>query len=171
MECFQVLPVYIWFFLKAGERLNYLSQTFLRNVIIYFDLNGNLLLRLLRPGFHACLLSRPYLPNKVFLYSWLLHNSGKKNRLHLQVYPASHWKKNGNIKITLCKFMGFPDSSVGKDSACNAGDPGSISGSGRSTGEGIGYPLHMPRLFVLSSLVMQSLVWLLILFYKNQKTT
>ena len=54
--------------------------------------------------------------------------------------------------------MGFPDSSVGKDSACNAGDPGSISGSGRSTGEGIGYPLHMPGLFVLSSLVMQSIV-------------
>jgi len=37
--------------------------------------------------------------------------------------------------------MGFPDSSVGKESACNAGDPALISGSGRSTGEGIGYPL------------------------------
>ena len=35
--------------------------------------------------------------------------------------------------------MGFPDSSVGKESACNAGDPGSLPGSGRSTGEGIGY--------------------------------
>ena len=35
-----------------------------------------------------------------------------------------------------------PDSSVGKGSTCNAGDPGSISGSGRSTGEGIGYPLQ-----------------------------
>ena len=32
--------------------------------------------------------------------------------------------------------MGFPDSSVGKESACNAGDPGLIPGSGRSTGEG-----------------------------------
>ena len=32
------------------------------------------------------------------------------------------------------------DSSVGKESACNAGDPSSISGSGRSAGEGIGYP-------------------------------
>ena len=32
--------------------------------------------------------------------------------------------------------MGFPTSSVCKESACNAGDPGSISGSGRSTGEG-----------------------------------
>ena len=35
--------------------------------------------------------------------------------------------------------MGFPDSSVGKES-CNAGDPGSIPGSGRSPAEGIGYP-------------------------------
>ena len=38
--------------------------------------------------------------------------------------------------------MGFPDSSVGKESACNAGDPGSIPGSGRSSGEGIGYSLQ-----------------------------
>ena len=36
----------------------------------------------------------------------------------------------------------FPDSSVGKESACNAGDPGSIPGSGRSPGEGKGYPLQ-----------------------------
>ena len=33
-------------------------------------------------------------------------------------------------------FLGFPDGSAGKESACNAGDPGSIPGSGRSTGEG-----------------------------------
>ena len=38
--------------------------------------------------------------------------------------------------------MGFPDSSVGKESACNARDPGSIPGSGRSPGEGNGYPLQ-----------------------------
>ena len=36
--------------------------------------------------------------------------------------------------------MGIPDSSLGKVSTCNTGDPSSISGSGRSTGEGIGYP-------------------------------
>ena len=35
----------------------------------------------------------------------------------------------------------FPDNSVGKESACSAGDPGSSPGSGRSPGEGIGYPL------------------------------
>ena len=38
--------------------------------------------------------------------------------------------------------MGFPGSSAGKESACNAGDPGLIPGSGRSAGEGIGYPLQ-----------------------------
>ena len=37
---------------------------------------------------------------------------------------------------------GFPDSSVGKESTCNAGDPGSIPGSGRSLEEGKGYPLQ-----------------------------
>ena len=39
-------------------------------------------------------------------------------------------------------FHAFPGSSVGKESACNAGDPGSIPGLGRSVGEGIGYPLQ-----------------------------
>ena len=39
-------------------------------------------------------------------------------------------------------FQGFPDSSIGKESACNAGDPGLIPGSGRSAREGIGYPLQ-----------------------------
>ena len=37
---------------------------------------------------------------------------------------------------------GFPDSSVGKESTCNAGDPRSIPGSGRFSGEGISYPLQ-----------------------------
>ena len=39
-----------------------------------------------------------------------------------------------------CDVGSFPHSSVGKESACNAGDPGSIPGLGRSAGEGIGYP-------------------------------
>ena len=38
--------------------------------------------------------------------------------------------------------MRFPDSSAGKEFACNAADPSSIPGSGRSAGEGIGYPLQ-----------------------------
>ena len=38
--------------------------------------------------------------------------------------------------------MGFPDGSDSKESACNAGDLGSIPGLGRSPGEGSGYPLQ-----------------------------
>ena len=38
--------------------------------------------------------------------------------------------------------MGFPGGSDRKESACNVGDLGSIPGSGRSAGEGIGYPLQ-----------------------------
>ena len=38
--------------------------------------------------------------------------------------------------------MGFPCGSAGKESACNAGDLGSIPGLGRSLGEGKGYPLQ-----------------------------
>ena len=49
--------------------------------------------------------------------------------------------------------MGFPDSSVGKESACNAGDPGSIPGSGRATGEGIGYPLQYSWAFLVTQLI------------------
>ena len=39
-------------------------------------------------------------------------------------------------------IYGFPDSSVGKESNCNVGDPSLIPGMGRSTGEGIRYPLQ-----------------------------
>ena len=39
-------------------------------------------------------------------------------------------------------MLGFPCGSAAKESACNAGDLGSIPGLGRSPGEGIGYPLQ-----------------------------
>ena len=39
-------------------------------------------------------------------------------------------------------YMGFPGNSAGKESACNAEEPGSIPGMGRSPGEGIGHPLQ-----------------------------
>ena len=48
-------------------------------------------------------------------------------------------------------YQGFPDSSTGKESTCNAGDPSSIPGLGRSAGEGISYPLQ----YSLASLVAQ----------------
>jgi len=49
--------------------------------------------------------------------------------------------------------MGFPDSSVDKESACNAGDPGLIPGSGTSAGEGIGYTLQYFGVSLLAQLV------------------
>ena len=43
-------------------------------------------------------------------------------------------------------YQGFPGSSVGKESTCNAGDPSSPPGLGRSAGERIGYPLQYSAL-------------------------
>ena len=47
-----------------------------------------------------------------------------------------------NLTVITMSFWGFPPSSVGKESVCNAGDMGSIPGSGRSPGEGNGNPLQ-----------------------------
>ena len=58
--------------------------------------------------------------------------------------------------LILVGFSGaqsFPDSSVGKESTCNAGDPGSIPRSGRSTGEGTGYPLQYSWASLVAQLV------------------
>ena len=67
-------------------------------------------------------------------------------------------KRQGNIDNTQVYLsvywaQGFPDSSVGKEPACNAGDPGSIPGLGRSTGEGIGYPLQYSWASLVAQLV------------------
>ena len=50
-------------------------------------------------------------------------------------------------------FKGFPDSSIGKESACNAGDTGLIPGLRRSSGEGIGYPLQCTWASLVAQLV------------------
>ena len=49
--------------------------------------------------------------------------------------------------------MGFPNSSVSKESTYNARDPSLIPGSGRSPGEGIGYPLHYSWVSLVAQLV------------------
>ena len=54
---------------------------------------------------------------------------------------------------TYCIQMGFPGSSPGKESVCNAGDPGSIPRSGRSPGEGIDYPLQYSWASLMAQLV------------------
>ena len=51
------------------------------------------------------------------------------------------------------ELLAFPDSSVGKESACNAGDSSLIPGSGRFPGEGIGYPLQYSWASLMTQLV------------------
>ena len=53
-------------------------------------------------------------------------------------------------------WMRFPGSSAGKESVCNAEDPSSIPGSGRSTGEGIDYPLQYSWACLVVQLVLSS---------------
>ena len=50
-------------------------------------------------------------------------------------------------------FKGFPGSSAGKESTCNAEDPGSIPGSGISAGEGTGYPVQYSWVSLVVQLV------------------
>ena len=59
---------------------------------------------------------------------------------HLQIHIRAMLQSVRSINA------GFPDSSAGKESSCNAGDLGSIPGLGRSPGEGKGYPLQYPGL-------------------------
>ena len=73
-------------------------------------------------------------------YAWGRRESGTTERLHF-------------LSFTYITMRGFPDSSVGKQSACNAGDPGLIPGSGRSTGEGIGCPLQYSWASLVAQLV------------------
>ena len=53
------------------------------------------------------------------------------------------------IVTSVYVFVGFPS----KESTCNAGDPGLIPGSGRSPGEGIGYPLQYSWASLVAQLV------------------
>ena len=73
------------------------------------------------------------------------------------------------IFIYIYIYIGLPDGSDGKESACNAGDTSLSPGSGRSPGEGIGYPLQyswaslvtqmVKNLFTIWETWVQSLGW------------
>ena len=60
-----------------------------------------------------------------------------KTRKQFKCPLTDEWEKKDVRDIYI--FMGFSGSSAGEESTCNAGDPGSIPGSGRSPGAGIGY--------------------------------
>ena len=61
-------------------------------------------------------------------------------RPHLDSWVGKiRWRRD---RLPTPVFFGFPCGSAGKDSTCNAGDLGLITGMGRSPGEGKGYPLQ-----------------------------
>ena len=66
-------------------------------------------------------------------------------------FPVHHQLMKLLFKSKYKSHLGFPDSSVGKESVYNAGDPSWIPGSGKSTGDEIGYPLQ----YSWASLVVQ----------------
>ena len=69
-----------------------------------------------------------------------LQYSGLENSMDCIVHRvAKSWTRMSDFHVP---FSGSPDSSGGKEFTCKAGDPGLIPGSGRSAGEGIGYPLQ-----------------------------
>ena len=62
----------------------------------------------------------------------------------LGTLSMEYWVLSSGSSGIICFYrnvLGFPHSSVGKESTCSAEDLGLISGLGRSPGEGIGYPL------------------------------
>ena len=70
----------------------------------------------------------------------------------LLIYKLSRIWGNSHFPILL-EGKQIPDSSVGKESACNAGDPGLNPGLGRSLGEGIGYSLQYSWASLVAQLI------------------
>ena len=91
-----------------------------------------------------------FLGSKQRCHNWLLHF----HQLQIQRYELKKNKVDSVFQIYLVLSIyghllyyttstsDFPDSSDGKESACHVGDPSSIPGLGKSTREGIGYPLQ-----------------------------
>ena len=96
----------------------------------------------------------------------LLDNKKQRKAIH----GLKSWLCASFVTIWQVLICGsFPHSSVGKESACNAGYPGLTPGLGRSGGEGIGYPLQYSWASLVAQLVknlptmqetwVQSLAW------------
>ena len=78
--------------------------------------------------------------NEGFLGSQLVKNPPTMQETQFDSWARKFpWKRD---RLPTPVFLGFPGGSDGKESACNAGDLGSIPGLGRSPGEGKGYPLQ-----------------------------
>ena len=92
-------------------------------------------------------------------WHWLLWRELENKQTHTRC----NWDK-----LQLC--LGFPGSSAGKESACNARDPSSILGLGRSPREGIGYPLQYSWPSLVAQMVKNLLVmWEIWVWYLGQE--
>ena len=119
-------------------------------------------------------------PSALYKLHWLSCLSfsktpSKKHPENLTNYLGTVAQGSWYIKLTITQFslflpsfffsspiifMSFPDSSVGKESTCNARDPSLIPRSGRSAGEGIGYPLQYSWVSLMVQLVKNSpVIW------------
>jgi len=81
----------------------------------------------------------------IFLYSGVLWSHFKTDILKLILRKSElsfSYSFCLTFKLNCVAYKGVPGSSAGKESPCNAGDPGVIPGSGRSAGEGNSYPLQ-----------------------------
>ena len=85
------------------------------------------------PDFLPCYWQNESFPNELY-------------RVTATLRSVSHRHTHHTHKICSHLFPGFPFSSVGKGSACSAGDLGLIPGLGRAPGEGNGNPLQYPCL-------------------------
>ena len=83
--------------------------------------------------------SLPHTPHHHPLQAWRLKYPLIKRQKKWGLFNFERQRPNWQMYT---KEQGFPRSSAGKESACKAGDPGSILGSGRSPGEGKGYQLQ-----------------------------
>ena len=108
----------------------------------------------LNTGFFRCSISAVHCWFYLFLERfWLLtlmtldHGVLQTKTLMLGPNPQRFlielkWLKSGHQYIFICSSRGFPGGSESKESACNAGNLGSIPESGRSPGKGTGDPLQ-----------------------------
>ena len=86
--------------------------------------------------------------------SLLIHEGSLRGNGHFQFYSLPFypvWRKI--YFLPLFSSLGFLNNSVVKESACNAGNPGSIPESGRFAGEGISYPLQYSWASLVAQLV------------------
>ena len=82
-----------------------------------------------------------------------------ENPASQETLSVMSWK-TPQLWANLYWWSGFPDTSGGKESICNARNPGSIPGSGRSTGEGTGHTLQYSWASLVAQLVkIPSAMW------------